>query len=42
MNDHRTTEDQADLHFVPYPSIEHLAVIGDSRTAAMVAADGMV
>ncbi len=42
MTDHMTAEDQADLHFVPYPPIERLAVIGDRRTAAMVAADGPV
>ena len=35
-------EDQADVHFIPYPPVERLAVIGDRRTAAMVAADGTV
>ena len=37
-----SSADQADLHFVPYPPIERLAVVGDRRTAAMVAADGAV
>ena len=42
MTAHPSDEDQADLHFVPYPPIERLAVVGDRRTAAMVAADGTV
>ena len=28
--------------FIPYPPIERLGVIGDRRTAAMVAADGTI
>jgi GH15 family glucan-1,4-alpha-glucosidase len=35
-------EDEADLHFVPYPPIERLAVVGDRRTSATIAADGTV
>ncbi len=42
MTDAPTPEDQADLHFVPYPPIERLAVIGDRRSAATSAADGTV
>lgn len=42
MTDRPSPEDRADLHFVPYPPIDRLAVIGDRRTAAMVAADGTV
>jgi alpha,alpha-trehalase len=28
--------------FIPYPPIERLGVIGDRRTAAIVAADGTI
>lgn len=42
MIDHLPAERQADLYFVPYPPVEHLAVVGDRRTAAVIAADGTV
>ena len=35
-----SAEDQGDIHFIPFPPIERLAVIGDRRTAALIAADG--
>lgn len=33
---------EARLRFIPYPPIERLAVIGDRRSAALVAADGTI
>jgi GH15 family glucan-1,4-alpha-glucosidase len=42
MTDTQDDADQADLHFVPFPPIETLAVVGDRRCAATIAADGSV